>query len=123
MLPDVPQELDVSELPKPVDVVDEQRVLLSAAPEVEEPGDLRADRFDVGSELVFGQQVALVASPRWVADHSSPAAGDGDRPVTGPLEPAKCGQPDEVSDMKRRRAGVDAEIEGDRSLAKACRQS
>src|SRR5438128_12676031 len=122
MLPDVSQDLDVSELAQPIHIVDEQGVLLPAALEVEEAGDLRSDLGEIGTELGLRQQVAFVASPRWVADHPRTPAGDGDRPVTGALEPAQRGKPNEVSDMKGRRAGIDTQIKGGRSFAKARRQ-
>ena len=118
MLPDVAQELDVAEPAQPVCVVEEKGASLAAV-EIEEPGYLRADGLDVVVQLVFREQVPLVAFPRGVADHAGPAAGDGDRTMAGVLETPKRHQPDEMSDVKRRRAGIDPEIEGDRVFAQA----
>ena len=109
VLPRVAEELDESELPEPVVVVDHERGVLPAV-EVEEVGELRLDGREVFGHLLERQQIALLALSRRVADQAGSGARDRDRPVPEALHPRQPHQRDQVSDVKAVGGRVEADV-------------
>ena len=116
VLADVAEELEQRERLRPLTVVDE-----AARPafQVDDAGDLRLDRRHVAVERGVVEQVALLRAPARVADHARRSPGQGDRHVTGVLEPAQHDQPDQVAVVQAVGRRVAAVVDGDRTACQA----
>ena len=68
-----------------------------------------ADAGEVGRELVAPDERALLGPLAGIADEPCPTPGDGDRPVTGELEPAQVAQLQEIAHLQT----VDRRVETD----------
>ena len=95
---------------------------IRGAVEIQELGELRADGFDVGLDLVLGEQRALGRFAARVADAAGGAARDGNGMMPVVLEAAQREQRHQMPDVQRIRRGIKAAVERDGRRRKAFRQ-
>ncbi len=120
VLAHVAEELEQTERPQPVRVVDEQRRRsILATLEVEEPPQLVVDALAVRAQLVGRQQRPLLRFAPRIADEPGPASCQRDGTVAGQLEAAEIAQLEEMPHVeavgrrvepavRRQRSGVEA---------------
>ncbi len=107
---DVPQKVCQSQGPKPVGVVDHDRLRLAGA-EVDDPLRLPADARDVGLQHLRCEERPLRLPAAGVADEAGSAAHDRDRLVAGELHPAQPEQLDQPAQVQAVGGGVEAAVE------------
>ena len=102
----------------PVVVVHQLGGVGRVAVEVEEVGELCLDAGHVVAQNVLGEQVALCALARGVANHARCAANEGEGLMAAPLEVAEHHHTAEVSDVQGVGRGVDAHVSRCHALRK-----
>ena len=90
--------------------------------QVEELAQLGADALEVALDRLEVEQLALVLLAARVADHAGAAAGEGDRPVAGLLEPAQRAQLEEVAHVEAVRRRVEAGVDREAGLVEPLRE-
>jgi hypothetical protein len=114
VLPNVAEEVEQGQGPQPRRVVQEQRRALPRFfGELEVPGELLANRGDVGGELGVAQERALVDAAAGIPDDAGAPSGDDERPVPGELEASQRDQLQEVPDVQAPRRRVEPDVGGD----------
>ena len=115
VLADVTKELEHRDGVRPVGVVDQCRLERTGL-EVEQLAELHLDALDVVPQRLVVEQVAFLAAPARVADHSGGAAGQRERTVTGELEAAHEQLADEVPGVQRVGRRVEPDVQADVAL-------
>ena len=118
VLADVTQEVEYIDADRPLAIVDEH----SAVVDVDDRGELLADRGQIATQRIGIEQVALVGTTGRITDHSGRPSGKGDRPVAEVLKPPKQEQGDEIADVETVGRRVEPAVQGDRTLVEATAQ-
>ena len=113
MLADLAGKVEECEVAHPVVIVDQFGPVGCCTVEIKKVAQLGLDAGFVVSEHLFGQQVALGAFARRVANHACGAADEGERLVAGTLEVAQNHDGAEVSDVERVGRRVKAHVSRD----------
>ena len=121
MLADVAEKIEKSDRRGPVRIVHELRGIRRRI-KIEKARELGSDRFDIGLEEIFREQIALGGFATWVTDAAGRAAGQGDGDMTGVLKTSQRQQRHEMPDVEGIRRGIEACVKCDRSLGHAFEQ-
>ena len=106
------QEVEQTDRPQPVDVVDDARGVPSAF-KVEKVLKLWANARHMHVDLLRREQIALLRLAARIADHAGSAADHRNRGVPGALHARKPHQGQHVSDVQTRRRRIEARIHSD----------
>ena len=117
VLADIAQEVEESDVAGPVTVVDQHHVV------AHHPGDLGLDGGDVGRQGGLVEEIALLGTPAGIADHSRGPTGQSDRYMAGIVEATQHQQSEQIADVEAVSGRIAPEVEGDRSLRHAGRQT
>ncbi len=98
VLAHVAEEVEEAQRLQPFGVVDQNGPPRTS--EVEELLELGPHAFEVGLDLLGGEEVALLVLPTRIADESGRATGHGNGPVPRSLEPAQVAQLQHVADVQ-----------------------
>jgi hypothetical protein len=98
VLPRVAKEIDEPKITKPTEVIQQQRATLTR--EVNEIGELRANRSAIVVKRRPIKEVSFCRSPGGVADHAGPSANEGDGATTVQLQSSQRKDTHEVPNME-----------------------
>ena len=82
MLADVAEEIEERERGRPVRIVHQPGRVGEGRGEIEETAELYLDGCDIMSDLIIGEEIALVGLAGWVPHHAGGAPGQGDRAMS-----------------------------------------
>jgi hypothetical protein len=114
VLADVAKEVEQRDVRRPRRVVD-QRGGIAAALEVEQTFQLWLDAFKIALERLAIEQVALLGTPSWIADHTGRATSQREWAVSGHLKSTQAELPHEVAHVEGVCGWIEADIHPDRS--------
>jgi hypothetical protein len=112
MLAYITKKIEITEGREPVGVVDQTSGIRFRF-EIKELRQLGLDGFNVGLDLIFGEQIALRSLAAWVTDGAGGATSHSNGMMSLILKATKREQRHDVADMKRVRGRIEACVEGD----------
>jgi len=114
---DIAQEIDIVERIQPIGIVRHDRIVpgrFAGRAKAQETRKDRANAFEVFVDIVVRKQPPAFVLAGRIADARGAAPHQGDRTMSGLLQPVQQHDRQQGTDMQRRRGAVEADIAGNR---------